>query len=1063
MKKLIKKKYNYGDNWNLKLLMESVDEILTEMETVELEMKGRKTTAPKDETYAFAVLAGCCVFCGRDHPSEYCKALRSLRERKSFLRRHRLCFVCLRQGHMVRECRSQGCALCGPALRHHVAICYKTQREGPRGEDRYGATDEVYYGRQAGGQDRRLGGNTGRAAPANGKRGPPSGGAGSRRERGKSREGTPPREAREVRERHEKKERQEKKHQEPRKEKRATKEAKDGKLAKKSKQVHVHVVTKDPDMDDDEGDEDVALHLVGLYQTRFDSDRGESEGQVILMTGRARASNGTDGVEIDIFFDQGAQRSFISQDLFKKLQLRSLKTSVLRLTTFGSHGSRAQKTTKTEVLLYNTQGEARVVYLYTAPTLVQPFSSAAFDDTDKNFIHDRRLQMSDPDLDPHVLEPVVVIGADQMWDLVGDLTLVERLPSGLLLLPTHFGFMPTGRRVPGLNFVGNVFIENANEKETDIDLMFRLDLLGIKDDPSSTLDDPDTFYREFVKHIELDNGRYVMGFPWKPDCGDPSTNYNLAFRRLCNLVKKYQQREDVWKKYCKIIEEQLTSGIIEAVDMSEVNSNCKAVYYLPHQAVVTPQKTTTKVRVVCDASSHERGKPSLNDCVDQGPSMLPDLGGMLLRFRMENIQLLSDVEKAFHQVGLRREDRDAVRFLWLRDPSRPIDKTNLLHLRFARVPFGVNASPFMLAAGIRHHLEEKGDEVSLAIWQNTYVDNVYQSAKDTQEALALYSQSKQTFSEIGMNLREFTTNDAIVREGIPETDRAKDRHQKALGLPWDTLTDLIRPKCDPPTTEVVTKRLALQTCASVFDPLGLLLPLVLPLRTFVQHLWQKNLEWDDPLPDELQVEWQKKIKAVSGPTPSLPRRVASYNDTLDLILFVDASQQAYAAAAYMRREDCQGQHTNQLMAKGRLAPMKELSLPRLELMALLIGSRLAVFIKKELNRANFRHYYLFSDSTATLHWVTTRRELKTFVKNRVMEIRRNCQLLGNEQTTLHYVDTKDNVADYATRGLTRAELFGHVWWFGPSWLRNDPSTWPIKDFDQATPVTTPVSFPLLAR
>lgn len=102
--------------------------------------------------------------------------------------------------------------------------------------------------------------------------------------------------------------------------------------------------------------------------------------------------------------------------------------------------------------------------------------------------------------------------------------------------------------------------------------------------------------------------------------------------------------------------------------------------------------------------------------------MLPDLCGMLIKFRFGNIVIFSDIEKAFLQVGLQKNQRDVTRFLWLKDVNK---QENLKIYRFKRVAFGVNASLFLLAATIKHHLENYKDEViTQEINQNSYVDNI---------------------------------------------------------------------------------------------------------------------------------------------------------------------------------------------------------------------------------------------------------------------------------------------------------------------------------------------------
>jgi len=137
-----------------------------------------------------------------------------------------------------------------------------------------------------------------------------------------------------------------------------------------------------------------------------------------------------------------------------------------------------------------------------------------------------------------------------------------------------------------------------------------------------------------------------------------------------SLSRGLQHDRGLLEQYCNVIESQLCDGIIESVDKKSGTENKK--HYLPHHLVITPSKSTTKIRIVYDASvkigQHEK---SLNECLYRGPVKLPDLCGVLLRFRTYFIAILSDIEKAFLQMGIQESERDVTRFLWFKDPTRP--------------------------------------------------------------------------------------------------------------------------------------------------------------------------------------------------------------------------------------------------------------------------------------------------------------------------------------------------------------------------------------------------------
>ena len=147
---------------------------------------------------------------------------------------------------------------------------------------------------------------------------------------------------------------------------------------------------------------------------------------------------------------------------------------------------------------------------------------------------------------------------------------------------------------------------------------------------------------------------------------------------------------------------------------------------MPHHPVMTPSKSTNKLRIVYDASiKAKKGDKSLNECLHRGPVLLPDLCGILLRFRIQSIAIFADIEKAFLQVRIQKTDRDVTRFLWFKDLTNlDVLDENLDTYRFCRVPFGIICSPFLLAGTIKYHLKQIGTSVALKISDNIYVDTL---------------------------------------------------------------------------------------------------------------------------------------------------------------------------------------------------------------------------------------------------------------------------------------------------------------------------------------------------
>ena len=203
--------------------------------------------------------------------------------------------------------------------------------------------------------------------------------------------------------------------------------------------------------------------------------------------------------------------------------------------------------------------------------------------------------------------------------------------------------------------------------------------------------------------------------------------------------------------------------MIEAVPAGEPPP--RATHYLPHHAVVRQDKSTTKVRIVYDASAKSANGPSLNDCLLKGPKFNQLIFDLLLRFRFYKIALTADLEKAFLMVSVDEADRDVLRFIWVDDTSK--DPPDLRVYRFIRVVFGVSSSPFLLNATIRFHLEkylETNEGLVQQLLHSTYVDDIISGGHTEEEAFDLYTTSKKIFREGGFNLRKFLTNSKRLQE-----------------------------------------------------------------------------------------------------------------------------------------------------------------------------------------------------------------------------------------------------------------------------------------------------------
>ena len=788
---------------------------------------------------------------------------------------------------------------------------------------------------------------------------------------------------------------------------------------------------------------------------------------VILQTASTTvyAEQGNRSASVRLLLDSGSQRTYMSRRLAESLHLQPALHEPLSISTFGDTRPFTVDTYLVNFQLGLKDGSRLDVNANVIPDITGSIYRGSTPPEDEAFLRDLSPGMLADCLpsDQDDAKVDLLIGSDLFWDLVSSDRIV--LPSGLLLLSSKLGYILTGKcntaqpakevstliaHTPvlqsGLIPTYTACADSCVSSSPNLTDFWSLETIGIKDDPSPSPDDQ--IGQDFENSVRFEDGRYEVRWPWKDNDTDLPENFGLAFGRLKSLSRRFQQDPALLQRYDSVINDQLKKGIIELAPSTPPQP---PIHYLPHQPVITPQKSTTKLRVVYDASSKTRKTDkSLNDCLHRGPVLLPDLCGLLIRFRLSPVVLLADIEKAFLQVGLHPADRDATRFLWFKDPTNTstLDK-NLAVYRFCRVPFGVISSPFLLQATIRHHLTNTEDPCAKDIGDNIYVDNLVLGLDSAPDAVHMHKSATSIFAKASMHLREWSTNSDVVRSILPDQPPHADVSVSVLGLRWNSLKDTFRTPCfRSSTSPVVTKREVLQRIAEVYDPLGMFTPVLLPGKLFLRRLWDQQLAWDEPLSPSLTEEWfsiAAKITPVADITlPRCPAPVTA-DSQLSLHVFTDASKHSYAAAVYLVVRTDSAQRAFLLYSKMRLAPQKTTSIPRLELLGVVIGVRAITFVHNQLHR-HVESQHLWTDSRCVLFWITSPKRMSRFVENRLTTIREHPAL------TFHYVPTKDNPADLATRGTSALDLRDtSQWWNGPPWLSLTPSAWPQGKHPDVTP------------
>ncbi|XP_071574578.1 uncharacterized protein [Temnothorax nylanderi] len=543
----------------------------------------------------------------------------------------------------------------------------------------------------------------------------------------------------------------------------------------------------------------------------------------------------------------------------------------------------------------------------------------------------------------------------------------------------------------------------------------------------------------FVNTVKREpDGRFVVRLPQRSDVllGDSKEQ---AYRRLLSLERRFSKDPAFQKEYVNFMDDYLKRGHMSVLADEEIQGS--EGYVLPHQAVIRPDSVTTKLRVVFDASAKTTLGTSLNDKLIPGPNLQQDLVYIILRFRIYVYVMTADVAMMYRQILVAKPDRIFQRILWRRSPS---ERVMLCELN--TVTYGQAGAVFLAISCLRQLAAEARDLplAAKALEEETYMDDVQTGADTLEKAIEMQRQLSELLARGQFYLRKWRANDSRILQHFSEackTDKLlvldKEEAQKTLGLLWNAAEDCLQYKVEIEEAKVTTKRTLLSKISQVFDPLGLIAPLLINGKCIMQRLWLLEIGWDQTLPPEFLSTWEKYYTSLPRVNElRIPRNVIPVNsqEKFDIFGFGDASEKAYGACLYAVSIDKSGKVQSHLIcAKSKVAPLKTITLPRLELEAALLLSDLYHTTEKAYG-ARIRNVRLWSDNTIVLGWINTPPNvLKTFVTNRVAKI----QLL-TKNIKWYHVPSEDNPADMLSRGIEVDRLIeDKLWWHGPQWLTEE--------------------------
>nr|XP_049697145.1 uncharacterized protein LOC126054685 [Helicoverpa armigera] len=806
----------------------------------------------------------------------------------------------------------------------------------------------------------------------------------------------------------------------------------------------------------------------------FSTGRIPKVRQVLLATALVKAESSIGEVQIvRALLDQGSQACFITEATVQLLRLKKIPVHGV-VSGLGNDRSTISKHMVNLTIKSTVDHEFQLtVKAYVLSKITSYLPERSINPSSLEWINIKGMSLADPYCNtPNRID--VLLGADAYCDIVKEG--IVKGPSGSLIVQnTSLGWVLSG--VVSLDsdysehHSKNISVHCAQFNEENLLKQFWEieEMISTKKILTPEEQKCEDLYIKTTKRD--DTGRYIVRLPFRdqdPACKGGNSR-DIAEIRFKSLEKRLNKNTELKEQYTKVINEYLQLGHMRAV--KEGDSNKNNAVYLPHHAVIREDKTTTKVRVVFNASEKNKNGISLNDTLMVGPTLQADLRHTVMKWRVHRIGIVADIIKMYRQVRIADEDAIFQRILWRDSPEKPIRDYELI-----TVTFGTASAPYQAVRSLHQVAYDEGDKYPLAterVLHCFYMDDLMVGCNSLEEGVEVCKQLNELLGKGGFRLQKWNSNDQELLDKISsininkvvheigqtniETEENKGRKErleskleskdieikldstiKILGLTWNRREDCFQYSVtlSPLSSSPVTKRSIISDIARLFDPLGWLAPSVVLAKIFIQELWLTGVNWDEQLNDSLVTKWRTYREELSLlKRVQVPRWIRTTgDDNIELHGFSDASKAAYAAVVYLRTINLAGEiHVSLLVAKTRVAPIKQVSIPRLELCGAVLLSKLLTEATEVLNISKDK-VFAWTDSTVVLSWLSSHpSRWKTFVANRTSEI------LGNiSSTQWFHVSTKENPADCASRGLNPSSLVESKLWFsGPPFLKNN--------------------------
>ena len=527
----------------------------------------------------------------------------------------------------------------------------------------------------------------------------------------------------------------------------------------------------------------------------------------------------------------------------------------------------------------------------------------------------------------------------------------------------------------------------------------------------------------------------------------PDNKAAVYMRTKATLTRLKSQPEKL-HACIESMSKNLSNGFVEEIPPDDNSSSPS--WYLPIFCVTHPQKK--KVRLVFDAAARFRGT-TLNDLLLQGPDLCNDLRGVLFRFRERPIAVGADIESMFSNFKVPQDQSNLQRFFWFKNND---SSNSLVHFRATSHVFGCTSSPAVANFAMKFlaslDLPDDFQRAKDYLHESFYVDDGLTSTNTSGEAIDTLQKARKILSKFNIRLHKITSNDPDVLKAIPSSELASEipmlpseasAIQAALGVLWKTSSDVLEIRTNSPE-KPFTKRGVLSTVNSLFDPLGIMSPVILKGRLLQRKILSSikskedtssDVDWDDPLPDVFRTQWNEWVQSLTSfnklqiPRSFLPMGFQPVKQ--ELHIFCDASDDAIGYVAYLKSVDSHDSaHIAFVTSASKVAPRSATTIPRLELCAALEATMCGSTLMRELKNSP-SHLFFYSDSQIVLGYLSnTQKRFSKYIERRVSIV-----LQHSQAEDWSYVKSLDNPADIATRTHTPDQLLASMWFTGPQFLK----------------------------